>query len=275
MGQLPPELLARSQQLLLVNVFLVLAILGFAALVAGVLVRRSVRQRVEAERLAAMGTATARILHQIRNPLQSILLHAETLADDELVPDAGEGRSVSRSIVREANRMAELVSELSTYVGGAERPLRPEPLALAELARDVVGSTAPPAAGPALDVVADDEGLVSADPYYLRQALENLVSNACEALREAPRASGGRVQVRVRRRGATVYLAVSDDGPGMPPDRVATVLEPFVTTKGRGMGLGLPICKEIVERHGGRLTLRSRPGSGTVATMALPARPRA
>src|SRR5690606_7939317 len=103
--------LSATQRLMLVNVGLALVILGFTAWIAVALVRRNMRQRVEAERLAAMGTATARILHQIKNPLQTILLHAEMLEDSRMAADPVSRQEICQAIVTEATRMTELLAD--------------------------------------------------------------------------------------------------------------------------------------------------------------------
>ena len=126
LGLLPfvqESLLAEVRHLMLVNVLLVLLIVGFSAGIILVLMRRAMRERVEAARLTAMGTATARILHQVKNPLQTILLHAEMLEDDRMVAEAELRREIARAIVGEALRMNDLLSELSAYASGIGRRL--------------------------------------------------------------------------------------------------------------------------------------------------------
>jgi signal transduction histidine kinase len=265
--------LAEAKLLLLVNVGLILLIVVFAAVVAIVLVRRSLRQRVEAERLAAMGTATARILHQVKNPLQTLLLHAEMLDDAVLIADSTARGEIARAIVGEAARMSELLSELSAYASGVRRRLELEPVALGRLVREAAARAFPEGGPVAASVgrLQDDGPPVRGDAYFLRQALENVFRNAVEALiDEEAQVAAPAVTVTLRRRGAEAVLEVSDNGPGIAPDRLATVFEPFVTSKPRGMGLGLPICREIVEGHGGRIELRSPAGGGVTVVVALP-----
>lgn len=264
--------MAVTQRLMVINVLLILLIMGSSASVAWVLIRRSLRQRVEAARMAAMGTATARILHQIKNPLQSVLLHAEMLDDDRLVEDREVRREVCRAIVSQAMRVTDLLSELSAYASGVARRVSPEPMPLSELVESTLRDVAREGRCDGVEIVADSSAdvVVQADGYLLKQALENVIHNACEALAEVEAGAPRKVEVSVRRRGADAIIEVRDTGPGMDAERSAVALEPFVTTKGTGMGLGLPICREIVEGHGGRLELRSRPGAGTTVTLVLP-----
>ncbi len=112
--------------------------------------------------------------------------------------------------------------------------------------------------------------MVSGDPYFLRQALENVLRNAREALAQEENGRPGRIEVTLRRRAADAVIEVRDNGPGIDSSRLKLIFEPFVTSKSKGMGLGLPICREIVESHGGRVEVRSRPGAGTTVSLILP-----
>lgn len=269
-----PPLGADAQLLFLVNIVLVLLITGFSAGVAIVLVRRSVRQRLEAERLAAMGTATARILHQVKNPLQTLLLNAEMLHTGQAVQDEEAQHEAADIIVGQATRMVELLGELSDYASGTARRLHLSPLDLNDLATAVAEEIRPTAeqAGIALEVTAAEPLTVEGDGYFLPQALENVVRNACDALRESGEAKPRRIELALRRRGEEALVEVRDTGPGIEAQRIASLFEPFVTTKPKGMGLGLPICREIVEGHGGRVEIRSTVGRGTTVTLAFPMR---
>jgi signal transduction histidine kinase len=108
--------------------------------------------------------------------------------------------------------------------------------------------------------------VVEADRVALEQALNNLVVNAIEAIDHA----GGEVIVRVGRGGGVARLSVDDNGPGISAELGDRMFDVFETTKARGMGLGLPLTKQIAERHGGRLTWRSRLPRGTRFEIELP-----
>lgn len=264
--------MAVTQRLMVINVLLILLIMGSSTSVAWILIRRSLRQRVEEARMAAMGTATARILHQIKNPLQTVLLHAEMLDDDRLVEDRTVRSEVCQAIVGEATRVADLLGELSAYASGVARRVNPEPTVLSELVGRVLRNAERESERDGVEVVAGTftDVVVLADGYLLMHAMENVVRNAREALAELEEGARRRVEISVRRRGGDAIIDVADTGPGMDAEKVAGALEPFVTTKSKGMGLGLPVCREIVEGHGGRLELRSRPGAGTTVSLVLP-----
>ena len=264
--------LSTTQRLMLVNFGLALMMLAFTAVIAVALVRRNMRQRVEAERLAAMGTATARILHQIKNPLQTILLHAEMLEDSRMAEDPVSRQEICQAIVTEATRMTDLLADLSAYAAGGKRRLNAEPFPLNELVTETVRTAARDAGACGIDVVTGpmEPLVVNGDPYFLRQALENVLRNAREALLQPANGRQGRIEVALRRRAGDAVIEVRDNGPGIESHRLKLIFEPFVTSKSKGMGLGLPICREIVESHGGRVEIRSRPGAGTTVSIVLP-----
>lgn len=266
------ELFSAAQQLMLVNVLVVLAIVVFASFVVLAIARRGVKRQVEAERLAAMGTATARILHQVKNPLQTIILHAEMLMDPTLVEDEEARREVSAAIIGESTRMAQLLAELSSYAAGAKRRLELVPVDLGDFVGEMARSEIREAEHHGIQVIVGpmEEVRVQADPYYLRQALDNVLRNAREALTENGRARAGRLEIGLRRRSGEAVLEVKDNGPGIGAERLERIFEPFVTTKPKGMGLGLAICREIMEAHGGRVEIRSSFAGGTTVSLIIP-----
>jgi signal transduction histidine kinase len=262
------------QRIMLINVALILALVIFFTVVILSLVRHSTRQRVEAARLAAMGTATGRILHQVKNPLQTILLHAEMLEDDSLISDIAIRRELCQAIVGEAARMADLLGHLSTFASGIGRQLAADPIGLSEVVESAVKriSDECEAARIRLEIGPLEEIAIAGDGVFLPQALGNLLRNSYEALRESVTSGDARIEISLRRRGAGAIVEVRDNAAGIEPELVDELFEPFVTRKGSGLGLGLPMAREIVEGHGGRLELRSRPGSGTTVTLVLPIR---
>lgn len=251
------------------NIVVLVGVVVFAMGVVAIVVRRSYRRQVEEAKLAAIGTATARILHQIKNPLQTIVLHADILDDERIVSDPVGRREVCEAIIGESQRLVAMLDELSVYASGSNRPLSRQPIPLHEVVRQVVGNEARESleTGIQVDGTGITDAVVEADPYYLRQVFDNLVRNAREALAGE---TDPRIAVSLRTGGGNAAVRIADNGPGIPPDWVEKIFQPFVSTKGTGMGLGLAICREIVEGHGGRLEVESQLGRGTVFTVLLP-----
>jgi signal transduction histidine kinase len=161
-----------------------------------------------------------------------------------------------------------MLDELSMYASGARRALDRRVVRLDDLLSQVAGLEARESVGHGVRVEAAlDPASVLADAYYLRQVFENLLRNAREATEGRPEP---RLQVSLVRSGATAEVRVHDNGSGIAGDDVQRVFQPFVSTKGKGMGLGLAICREIVEAHGGRIEVESAAGVGTTFTVVLP-----
>jgi signal transduction histidine kinase len=249
-----------------VSVVVVVSVVVFTAAVIVTLLRRSDRRRAEEEKVAAIGTATARILHQIKNPLQTVVLNADILQDERIVSDATGRREVCEAIVSESQRLVSMLDELSVYASGARRALSRQPVPvheiIAQLARQQERDP-----GIRVDAGVLGEAVVFADPYYLRQVFENLVRNACEAMHDQ---EDRRLTLRVESAAGSAEVRVTDNGPGIEPEKLDQIFQPFVSSKGKGMGLGLAICREIVEGHGGRLEVESKPGVGSTFIVRLP-----
>lgn len=252
-----------------VSVVVVVSVVVFTAAVIVTLLRRSDRRRVEEEKVAAIGTATARILHQIKNPLQTVVLNADILQDERIVSDAATRREVCEAIVSESQRLVSMLDELSVYASGARRALNRQPVRLHELVAQVAKQEERDAreTGVRVEAATFGEAVVFADAYYLRQVFENLVRNAREAMYDQ---EDRRLSIRVESAGGSAEVRVADNGPGITAENLEQIFQPFVSTKGKGMGLGLAICREIVEGHGGRLEVESTPGLGATFIVRLP-----
>jgi signal transduction histidine kinase len=239
--------------------------------------RRWAEQLRQAEKLAALGELVAGVAHEINNPLTGISAFAELLLEEGLTPDQRES---ARLIKREADRAVGVVRDLLAF----SRKTEPEhlPLRLDALLEHVVRMRgyALRAGGVAVTLdVAPELPPVRGDEAKLQQVFLNLLLNAEYALREV---ASPHVTVRVRPAcaadalpGEGVVIEVSDCGPGIAPDALARIFEPFYTTKppGEGTGLGLSVSYGIVQAHGGEITVRSAPGAGTTFAVALPAVP--
>jgi two-component system NtrC family sensor kinase len=221
---------------------------------------------VRAERLAAIGSVAAQITHEIRNPLSSIGLNAELLAEE--IPDderGGEARRLLGSIAREVDRLAEITEEYLRFARLPAPELAPEDVSA--LLADLVAFVRPELEAAGIEVQLDaPEGLWAlVDEGQFRQALLNLVRNSREAMNGA-----GTLTLSARRDGDRVAIAVADTGPGIDRAEQARIFDPFFTTKKRGTGLGLTLTQQIVAAHRGSIDLASAPGAGTTFTVRLP-----
>jgi signal transduction histidine kinase len=240
---------------------------------AAALEEREARLR-RSEQLAAVGKMAAQITHEVRNPLSSIGLNAELLAD-EVAGAGSEAQTLARAIVKEVDRLTQVTEGYLRFVRLPEG--RREPGDVSEMVRGLLRFQAGELA--ARGVTVEEElaaGLppVLFDESQLRPALLNLVRNAAEAMAEVP--AGRRVlRVRTARAGADpaagVIIEVSDQGPGIPEAHRAHIFEPFFTTKQGGTGLGLALAHEVVVRHGGTLAVTCPREGGTRFTLSLPA----
>ncbi|HYJ78658.1 MAG TPA: ATP-binding protein [Longimicrobiaceae bacterium] len=218
------------------------------------------------------------VSHDLRNPLNVIAMAVAMLSEagaDPPLPPAGQ--KYAGMIQRSAEQMDEMVRDLLDVarIESGRLALEPWPLAPAELLADTRQAFLPQAeaAGIALETEVPEElPAVWGDPHRLQQVLANLVGNA---LKFTPR--GGRVTVRVERGdGAGVRFCVRDTGQGIPPEHQADVFDRFwQAARGdrRGLGLGLPIVKGIVEAHGGTIRVESAVGRGAAFWFTLPGRP--
>jgi two-component system, NtrC family, sensor kinase len=222
---------------------------------------------IRSERLATVGRMAAHITHEIRNPLASLGLNVELLAD-EVGADNQEARKLVTSIGNEIDRLSEITETYLRFVRLPKPKLVREDLgAIATSVLQFAGSELA-LAGITWNI-AIEPGLpeVVADESQLRQALLNLVRNAKEAM-----AGGGCIRLEV---GGTadgqVRLVLADSGPGITPENLASIFEPFFSTKAKGTGLGLALVQQIVTEHGGRIEVDCPPEGGTRFAIVLPA----
>ncbi|HEY0173520.1 MAG TPA: ATP-binding protein [Pyrinomonadaceae bacterium] len=235
-------------------------------------------QLARSRRLATIGQLAAGVAHEINNPLAAITTCAEaTLRDLREDPETAR-RAVEREwdyyleeIVRQALRCKQITRGLLDL--SRQKRARRDPVELNRVVAQAAqiferrggeaGATVEVSADPAVGEVATDEAMV-------RQILDNLLSNALDALGEG----GGRVRVSTVLDGERVRVEVSDTGAGIEPETLALVFDPFFTTKdpGRGAGLGLAISLTMAEALGGALTVESKPGAGSRFRLWLPRR---
>ncbi len=221
----------------------------------------------QAEKMAAIGTLSAGLAHEINNPIGVIASRVECMLWEADEQDLSEMvRGDLQVIAKHADRVARITQGLLSFSRQQAWRLSPvdvntvveEALVLVEkqLAREQV--TLERDVPPGLPAV-----LGSAN--HLQQVVLNLLTNAREAMPE-----GGRLRVATRRNGGSIEVEVTDTGKGIPAEHLSKVFDPFFTTKEKGTGLGLAVSYGIVRDHGGTLTVRSREGVGTTFLITLP-----
>jgi two-component system, NtrC family, sensor histidine kinase HydH len=219
------------------------------------------------ERLAALGQMSAGLAHELRNPLGTIKTSAEMLTKS-IDGDPAVALEMAGFISSEVDRTNSLVTRFLDFA----RPLaiRPEKVDLTQVIDQAV--TDVENHRPPFDVVIYKNYSPEIPPFYLdsqlmERVLYNLLLNAAQA--SPPQ---GSVTVKTRQIGDTVEVAVIDRGPGIDPKNLESIFNPFFTTKQSGVGLGLAIVSKIVDEHGGKIAVESKPGEGSIFRVYLPFR---
>lgn len=244
--------------------------------------RAAERRAHEAERLAELGSMTGGLAHEIKNPLSTIGLNAqllaEGLADSALPQDQKErlGRRLD-SLKREAERLRDILTDFLQFAGRFK--LDPQPKDVVAICDELSDFFLPQCdrAGVLLRTQMPPHAVMAkVDEGLFKQALLNLMLNAVQAMSRAapadrdPRARIGELMIRVEPQESEVLIHVIDTGPGIERERQEAIFRPYVTGRAGGTGLGLPIARRIAEEHGGRLTVQSEPGRGSDFCLRLP-----
>jgi two-component system sensor histidine kinase HydH len=225
-----------------------------------------------AEKRDLLERLLARLAHEIRNPLSSLDIHVQLLEEDlgNLVPATRDELSGRLEIIRgELHRLERIVDQFLRLAGPSALDL--EPVDLSRLAAHVCELLRPEAAARDITIVPtvqDSLSPIMADSVRLTQALMNMVINAMQAVE-----SKGRIDLAVSVADSKLSIVVRDNGPGIPMERMASIFDPYFTTKAEGSGLGLWIAQQIVTAHGGTLTAQNGSQGGAVFTMLLPLKP--
>ncbi len=215
--------------------------------------RAAQKQLVASERLAALGEMSAKVAHEINNPL-AIIKNYLLLVRRSLGDNAEAGRFTD-IVSQEIARIAGIVKELLDF----HRPngMVFQKVDVVKLIDDVLLLVGRQLETSRVEVVrrfASECPTVEGSPDKLKQVFLNLIINACDAMKD-----GGRLEITVERIGENLTIRFSDTGPGIPVDVVPRIFEPFFTTKppGQGTGLGLSVCYGIIKKHGGSITFNN------------------
>jgi two-component system, LuxR family, sensor kinase FixL len=250
----------------------------FTGFVRDLTERQEAERRIEdlqtellhASRLSVMGQMASAMAHELNQPLTAVANYLEA-GRHLMATGAGAPERIADLMERavgQAQRAGEIIRQLRQFVskGETERSMQnlnqlvEEALALALVGARQSGVRV------SLEL---DHGLpaVILDPVQIQQVVLNLVRNAVEAMETVEKRE---LTISTCPVGDNIEASVADTGPGIASEVAARLFQPFVTTKKTGMGLGLSICREIVESHHGRLTASPRPGGGTIFRLILP-----
>lgn len=236
-------------------------------------VRRRTKELVEAqekliksERLAAIGEAAAMVGHDLRNPLTSIggaTYYVKGKLSSETDKKTVEMLELIEQGVAYSNK---IINDLLTYSGEIRLELLETVLKF--VIEDALSSVRIPR-NVRIFNLAENEHPVRADVENMKRVFVNIIRNALDSM-----PGGGTLTIVSKKTSDSIAIAFSDTGTGMPKDVLEKIWVPFFTTKAKGMGLGLPICKRIVEAHHGKILVESKVGEGTTFTIKLPIEPR-
>lgn len=222
-------------------------------------------------RMTAIEGYAVSIAHEINQPLASIVANADAAMRwlKRPQPDLGEALGGLGQIRVAGLRAAGIIKSLRALA--KQTPISFVPVRLEHIVEDVLRLTSDDTQAQGIVVSASlstQPGRVEADPVQIQQVVFNLITNAMHAMGETPMGQR-RLLVETRRAGGRVHLAISDTGCGMSEEVMEDIFKPFFTTKSAGMGIGLAICRSVVEAHGGRLDVRSVVGRGSTFFLSL------
>jgi C4-dicarboxylate-specific signal transduction histidine kinase len=229
--------------------------------------RQAQASALHSEKLAVIGTLAASLAHEINNPLQAIQSGLGLVIADMERGRTMHARADLLLIQSELERIESIFRQMLDFNHPISRMHAPIDLnALCTGAQVLVRRRLDEAhITLALDLTPDLPAPCG-DSSQIKQVLLNLILNSAEAVPD----QGGAIHISTYRERDEVCLAVRDNGSGIHPDHQAHLFEPFFTTRARGLGLGLAICKQIIDGHNGHITVVSAPQNGTIFTMRLP-----
>ncbi|VVB66995.1 Methyl sulfide methyltransferase-associated sensor [uncultured archaeon] len=246
------------------------ALLRYSELLEDLVAERT-EQLQKAERLAVIGETAAMIGHDLRNPLQvmtcMLFLAKEQLNTGNLLPPQGQPslEEILRTMEESADYMEKIISDMQDYA----RPMKME---LVETDLEALGKETLASINVSSGVTVSLEAEPSMpplalSPQKLKRIIINLVNNAVQAM-----PNGGHITISILCQEGWAKLAVKDTGAGISEEVLPRIFQPLFTTRAGGMGLGLVVCKRLVEAMGGRITIKSKAGSGTDVIIRIPAR---
>lgn len=227
---------------------------------------RHLQEVLESERLAAVGDFARSIVHDLKNPLSIIGLSVEMLSHPGLNPEMRD--QIQSRVARQVQRINGLVSDILAFTDN-RHDTGFQSANFQAFVRQLAGEMQADLAAKSLQLKLENDPppvFVLFNPTRLGRVFENLVQNAADFLEE-----GGTIFLRFKPGAEEIEIEVEDTGPGIAPEMADKLFQPFATHgKTRGTGLGLVICKKIVEDHGGKISAHSQAGRGAIFRFTLP-----
>lgn len=224
----------------------------------------------ESERLATIGEAAAMVGHDLRNPLQTIVTIISLLKQllEPIFPrlrseEKQDIEELAETVEEQVTYMDKIVSDLQDY----SQPMTPELVEtdLRILFNGIISTMRIPETVKVSIAIEKDFPKLMVDPILMRRMFTNLMINALQAMPE-----GGKLTIRASKEGETASISFQDTGVGIPEENLDKLFTPLFTTKAKGQGLGLAVCKRIVEAHGGTIVIKSKVGEGSTFTVKIP-----
>ncbi len=228
---------------------------------------RLYQEKINSERLASIGMMSATFAHEVRNPLTSLKTFAQLMP--EKYNDVEFRDTFSRIVVGEIEKIDGLISDLLDFSSN-KKPTRINNINFTELLDKIVDNVKGKLEFEKSNIVVEkgysgDEINMSGDEVKLKQAFSNIIINGCQAMH-----GEGVLRVNIKPNGKHFDVIVEDTGEGIHPEDLPKIFDPFITTKERGIGLGLAISKRVIEDHKGKIHIKSQLSKGTTFTISLP-----
>ncbi len=225
------------------------------------------------DRIVTISTLTTALAHEINQPLAAMRSYAQAAMRfmEAPQPEYDSVRKALKGIIADNKRAAEVVNRLRDLV--KKRPALGKPLEINSIINDVIGLLNSEIVLRKASVALDLHPIapvVHGDSIQIQQVLINLLTNALDAVDDESVKTRKIIISTKSENSNHTMVSISDSGSGIPTDRIQAIFEPFYTTKSKGIGLGLVICKSIIEAHGGTIWVDNNPGGGAIFSFTLP-----
>ena len=228
--------------------------------------KASQAQMIQAAKLAAIGELAANIVHEIKNPVQILMMHAEIARRGKTIPNREEQQAI------QIKRLAEITTRLMNFARNVSEEIPMSSVSVNRTIEEMVDLVKNEFLNEKIKIelrLAEKLPPIAGNANYLQQVFLNFLLNARDAMPK-----GGTITIETELKGLNILTRFSDTGTGIEPQHLSKIFNPFFTTKGegKGTGLGLSICKTIVAQHHGEIQVQSTVGQGTTFTVVLPVR---